>query len=89
MPHKPKLRYLSSRLSSRTQKKSDLSMNDYLLKIKALVDQLASVGHVLTIKVQIGVIFDGLSYDYDTFIVLMNSRNDPYKVVEIESLLLV
>ena len=64
-------------------------MNDYLLKIKSLVDQLASVGHVLTIKDQIGAILDGLSYDYDTFIVLMNSRNDPYKVVEIESLLLV
>ena len=64
-------------------------MNDYLLKIKSLVDQLASVGHVLTIKDQIGAIFDGLSYDYDTFIVLMNSRNDPYKVAEIESLLLV
>ena len=64
-------------------------MNDYLLKIKSLVDQLASVGHVLTIKDQIGAILDGLSYDYDTFIVLMNSRNDPYKVAEIESLLLV
>ena len=64
-------------------------MNDYLLKIKSLVDQLASLGHVLTIKDQIGAILDGLSYDYDTFIVLMNSRNDPYKVVEIESLLLV
>ncbi|RVW15330.1 hypothetical protein CK203_085569 [Vitis vinifera] len=69
-------------------KKGDLSVNDYLLKIKSLIDQLASIGYVVTTKDHIDAIFDGLSSEYDTFVVSVNSRNDPYTIVEIESLLL-
>ncbi|KAL6338621.1 hypothetical protein AAG906_021336 [Vitis piasezkii] len=69
-------------------KKDDLSVNDYLLKIKSLIDQLASVGYVVTTKDHIDAIFDGLSFEYDTFVVTVNSRNDLYTVAEIESLLL-
>ena len=39
-------------------------------------------------KSHIDAIFDGLSYECDTFIVLVNSCIDPYSVDEIESLLL-
>ncbi|RVW36051.1 hypothetical protein CK203_117294 [Vitis vinifera] len=69
-------------------KKDDLSVNDYLLKIKSLIAQLASVGYVVTTKDHIDAIFDGLSFEYDTFVVTVNSRNDLYTVAEIESLLL-
>ena len=37
---------------------------------------------------QPNAIFDGLSYEYDTFVVSVNSRNDLYTVAKIESLLL-
>ena len=69
-------------------KKGDLSVNDYLLKIKSLIDCLASIGYVITTKDHIDAIFDGLSYEYDTFVVSVNSRNDLYTVAKIESLLL-
>ncbi|PON60764.1 hypothetical protein PanWU01x14_150610 [Parasponia andersonii] len=69
-------------------KKGSLSINDYLLKIKSLVDQFASVGYHTTIKDHIDVIFNGLLSDYDTFVISVNSRFDPYTVIEFESLLL-
>ena len=69
-------------------KKDDLSVKDYLLKIKSLIDQLASVRYIVTTKDHIDAIFDGLSFEYDTFVVSVNSRNDLYTVAEIESLLL-
>ncbi|KAL6327367.1 hypothetical protein AAG906_018969 [Vitis piasezkii] len=69
-------------------KKGDLLVNDYLLKIKSLVDQLTSVGDVLATKDHIDAIFYGLSSEYDTFVVLVNSRNDLYTVAKIESMLL-
>ena len=39
-------------------------------------------------KKHIDVIFEGLSSDYDTFILSIESRIDPYTVDDIESLLL-
>ncbi|PON73655.1 LOW QUALITY PROTEIN: hypothetical protein TorRG33x02_249130 [Trema orientale] len=68
--------------------KEDLSLNTYLLKVKALVDQLASVGHILTTKNHIDVIFEGLPSEYDTFVLTINTRTDTYIVAKIESLLL-
>ncbi|PON83521.1 LOW QUALITY PROTEIN: hypothetical protein TorRG33x02_206760 [Trema orientale] len=69
-------------------KKGSLSINDYLLKIKSLVDQLASVGYHTTIKDHIDVIFNSLLSDYDTFVISVNSHFDLYTVTEFESLLL-
>ncbi|PON70288.1 hypothetical protein PanWU01x14_082120 [Parasponia andersonii] len=61
-------------------KKQSLSVNDYLLKIKSLVDQLGSVGHV--------ILSNGLPVEYDTFVISVNSRSDTYTVAKIESFLL-
>ena len=67
-------------------KKQSPSINEYLLKIKALVDQLRSVGHVLTAKDHIDVIFKSLPPEYSTFIMSVSSWIEPYTVWEIESL---
>uniref|UniRef100_A0A803PSI1 Retrovirus-related Pol polyprotein from transposon TNT 1-94-like beta-barrel domain-containing protein n=1 Tax=Cannabis sativa TaxID=3483 RepID=A0A803PSI1_CANSA len=69
-------------------KKGGLSINEYLLRIKALVYRLGSVGHRVTVKEHISAIFKGHPSDYDTFIISVNSRNTDYTVAEIESLLL-
>lgn len=69
-------------------KKADLSISNYLLKIKSLVDQLFVVGCHFSVKDHIEAIFEGLPPNYDPFIVSVNSRSDPYTVAEIESLLL-
>lgn len=55
-------------------KKGSLSINDYLLKVRGLVDLLALVGHNLSVKDQIDAIFCGLPPEYETFIFSVNSR---------------
>ncbi|XP_060963987.1 uncharacterized protein LOC133033293 isoform X1 [Cannabis sativa] len=69
-------------------KKGHLSVNEYLLQIKTLVDKLGSFGHRVSIKEHVAEIFKGLPLIYDTFIISVNSRNDQYLIAEIETLLL-
>ncbi|KAL6316371.1 hypothetical protein AAG906_018074 [Vitis piasezkii] len=70
-------------------KKGDLSISDYLLKIRNIVDHLVLVGHNLsTIGDHIDAVFERLPQEYETFIISVNSRIDPYIVEEIETLLL-
>lgn len=63
-------------------------MNDFLLKIHSLVDHLALVGHELSPKDHINAIFESLSSEYDTFIIVSNSRIDSYTIHQVESLLI-
>lgn len=69
-------------------KKNTMPMSDFLLKIRSCVDLLNMVGHRTTTKEHIDAVFDGLPMEYETFMVAINSRLDPYTVDEIESLLL-
>lgn len=63
-------------------------MNEYLLKIKGVVDRLASVGDFITDADHREAIFQGLPEEYDTSIISVSSRPEPYTVEELESLLL-
>lgn len=69
-------------------KKNSLSINDFLSKVKNIVDRLASVGHTVSSSDHIESIFNGLPIEYDTFIITVNSITEDYTVEEIESLLL-
>lgn len=69
-------------------KKGSLTINEYLLKVKNVIDKLASVGHQLTDTDHIEAIFNGLPEEYDTFVISVSSRAEIYSVEEIESLLL-
>lgn len=64
------------------------SLSDFLLKIKSLVDLLASIGHSMSAQDHIEAIFNGLSSDYNVFITSVNTRLDAYTVAEIEALLM-
>uniref|UniRef100_A0A803P3B3 Uncharacterized protein n=1 Tax=Cannabis sativa TaxID=3483 RepID=A0A803P3B3_CANSA len=70
-------------------KKGNLSLNDYLLKVKQTVDLLASVGEVLGDRDHVAAIFKGLPSEYDTFVISTNTRAES-KIMqsEIEALLL-
>ena len=57
-------------------KKWDLSITDYLLKTRNIVDILALVGHKISIKDHIDVVFEGLPQDYEIFIISVDSRID-------------
>ncbi|XP_062089056.1 uncharacterized protein LOC133795619 [Humulus lupulus] len=64
------------------------SLDDYLLKIKLIVDTLASIGHLLFAQDHIEAIINGLSKDYEVFITYVNTKFDAYTVAEIEALLM-
>ncbi|XP_062078335.1 uncharacterized protein LOC133782904 [Humulus lupulus] len=64
------------------------SLSEYLLKIKNIVDILASIGHKTSEQDHIEAIFNGLTKDYEVFITSVNTRNDPYTVAGIEALLM-
>ncbi|XP_062096643.1 uncharacterized protein LOC133802358 [Humulus lupulus] len=68
-------------------KKGSLALTNYLLKVKSIVDRLGSIGLKVSAKEHIAAIFKGLPPEYDTFIIFVNSRSQPYTVAEIESLL--
>lgn len=69
-------------------RKKLLSINDFLSKMKHIVDCLASVGHVESPSNHIEAIFNGLFVEYGTFIISVNSRLEEYTVEEVESILL-
>ena len=62
---KARIKQLWSQLSSTT--KANLSMNDYLLKIKNIVDLLGSIGEEISASAHIDAIFEGLNSEYDSF----------------------
>ncbi|XP_062120006.1 uncharacterized protein LOC133834412 [Humulus lupulus] len=62
-----------------------LNFSSYLEHIG---DRLGSVGHVVSVKEHIVAIFKGRPPEYNTFVISINSRNQPYTVAEIKSLLL-
>lgn len=68
--------------------KGRFSITEYVLKVKNVVDRLASIGHIISNSDHVEAMFDGLSRNNDTFIISVNSRLEPYTVEETESLLL-
>ncbi|KAL5781087.1 hypothetical protein ACOSP7_006116 [Xanthoceras sorbifolium] len=69
-------------------KKNNLTMREYLSKMKSLSDALASVGHKLSDDNQITNITNGLGSEYEYVVVTITSRVEPYTVSEACTLLL-
>uniref|UniRef100_A0A803QCL1 Retrotransposon gag domain-containing protein n=1 Tax=Cannabis sativa TaxID=3483 RepID=A0A803QCL1_CANSA len=70
-------------------KKGAPALNEYLLKVRSLIDKLNSIGHKTSPKEHIAAIFCGLpSPDYDTFVISVNSGVEPLDVTALEALLL-
>lgn len=68
-------------------RKGSSSINEYMLKIKNIIDRLTSFGHPVSSNNHIDAVLNGLPREYDTFVVSINSRSENYIVEEIESLL--
>ncbi|CAL5186404.1 unnamed protein product [Lathyrus oleraceus] len=81
-----KTRQLRAELRSTTL--DDKSVNDYLVRIKALVDSLASVGDPVPDQQHIDVILEGLPQDFAPVISVIESKFDSVELEEVEALLL-
>lgn len=69
------------------RQKCSLYINNYSLKVKNIVDRLATVDHTISFSDHLEAIFNGLLEEYDRFVIFVDSRSEIY-TIEIESLLL-
>lgn len=82
-----KVRQLHTEL--RTTTLENLTVKEYLAKIKSLVDSLSSVGDPVSSRDHLDAILDGLPQTYDSIISIIESRfDDDVSVEEAEALLL-
>ncbi|KAF7845535.1 Retrovirus-related Pol polyprotein from transposon TNT 1-94 [Senna tora] len=72
----------------RCTKKGTLGMSEYLLKLKKVVDALASIRSPVTERDHIQTILDGLPPEYEGFITTLSLKNKKFTVPQIEAHLL-
>lgn len=72
----------------RNTKKENRPINEYLLRIKALVDQLAAIGSTVTEQEHIRCVLEGLPQEYGPFVTSVNLISKPVSVTELHSLLI-
>ncbi|MFQ6651983.1 hypothetical protein Gotur_024073 [Gossypium turneri] len=68
------------RMALHSQRKGDLSMKDFLMKIKGYCDNLASCGEVISEHEHVTTIFNGLSPEYESIIIVIIASQIPYNV---------
>ncbi|PNX94499.1 retrovirus-related Pol polyprotein from transposon TNT 1-94, partial [Trifolium pratense] len=83
---KARARQLRSELKN--TKKLARSVNEYLLRIKSIVNSLIAVGDVVTVQEQADAILEGLPEEFNSFVMMIYSRFESPTVEEIEALLL-
>jgi len=66
----------------------DKSMREFLLRIKAISDALASVGSPISLQEHIDAILEGLPQDYHSVISVIENKFQPLPIEEVEALLL-
>ncbi|GAU37351.1 hypothetical protein TSUD_395330 [Trifolium subterraneum] len=90
-------KYFNSMLKSRARqlrfelkntKKMSCSVNEYLLRIKSIVNSPVAVGDIVTKQEQIDAILEGLPEEFNSFVMMVYSRFDTPTVEDIEALLL-
>jgi histone deacetylase 1/2 len=90
-------KYFSSVLKSRARqlrselkntKKMSKSVNEYLLRIKSIVNSLIAVGDFVSEQEQVDSILEGLPEEFNSFVMMVYSRFDTPTVEDVEALLL-
>ncbi|MFQ6656380.1 hypothetical protein Gotur_026503, partial [Gossypium turneri] len=71
-----------------SQRKGDLSINDYLLNIKSFCDNLANCGEMVSEYEHVTAILNGLSTDFESVITVISGSPIPYSVQTVSTLLL-
>ncbi|CBI25270.3 unnamed protein product, partial [Vitis vinifera] len=83
-----KARIMQLHFQLQTTKKGGLSMMEYLLKIKSIVDNLLAIGENITEQDRILYLLAGLGAKYNSFVITVTSGHEPLSLEEIHSMLL-
>jgi histone deacetylase 1/2 len=90
-------KYFNSVLKSRARqlryelkntKKLARSVNEYLLRMKSIVNSLIAVGDIVSEQEQVDAILEGLPEDFNSFVMMIYSRFETPTVEDVEALLL-
>ncbi|KAL4376343.1 hypothetical protein GQ457_02G016120 [Hibiscus cannabinus] len=81
-------RLMYFRRSLHAQKKGELSMKDFLMKIKSICDNLASCGEVISEHEQITAILNGLPPEYESVITVLTAGDTSSTVNSVRTVLL-
>ena len=76
------------RLEFQTTKKRSLSMMDYILKLKNLVDNLAAIGESVHNRDHILQLLGGLGVEYNSIVASLTAREDEVSLHTVHSILL-
>ncbi|PNX57709.1 retrovirus-related Pol polyprotein from transposon TNT 1-94, partial [Trifolium pratense] len=83
---KSRARQLRSELKN--TKKLSKSVNEYLLRVKSIVNSLIAVGDVVSEQEQVDAILEGLPEEFNSFVMMVYSRFETPTVENVEALLL-
>ena len=76
------------KLELQNTKKGNLSMTDYLQKIKSLTDSLAAAAQPIPEPDLILHILGGLSFEYESFVTSVTTRSDDLSLEDLNAMLL-
>ncbi|MBA0729805.1 hypothetical protein Golax_025540, partial [Gossypium laxum] len=76
------------RRSLHSQRKGDVSMKEFLMKVKSCCDNLASCGEIISEHEHVTAILNGLPPEYESVISIITASQVPYTVQEVTSMLL-
>ncbi|KAL5781189.1 hypothetical protein ACOSP7_006218 [Xanthoceras sorbifolium] len=76
------------KLQLQTLKKGGLTMSEYLMKKKSIIDNLAFTGYVMSKEDKLMSILGGLGSEYYSFIIPITSMPHNYSIADITALLL-
>nr|ABB46598.2 retrotransposon protein, putative, Ty1-copia subclass, expressed [Oryza sativa Japonica Group] len=81
-------RALNTRLALSTTRKDDLSVSNYISKMKTLADEMASAGKPLVDEELMGYVLVGLGDDYEPVVSSLVGKHEPVSIFEVYSQLL-
>ena len=76
------------RLEFQTTRKGSLTMMEYILKLKSLADNLATIGEPVTDRDQILQLLGGLGANYNSIVAFLTAREDEMSLHSVHSILL-
>ncbi|MBA0700638.1 hypothetical protein Goari_022675, partial [Gossypium aridum] len=71
-----------------SQRKVDMSMKEFLLKIKSYCDNLASCGGAISAHENITAMLNGLSFEYEPIVSIILASQHAYTVQGVTAMLL-
>lgn len=83
-----KAKAVQLRTELRNTKLGTRTMEEYLLRIKAINDSLCASGDPISPSEQLNIILQGLPPEYDALVTCISSRFEPLSLEELEALLL-